>query len=85
MLRGDHATGLLCYANVTRRSSVSFFISLRKADQRHDLAEVDKKLAETAVGYAQAAIEFVVNYSLRVYKRSTSNYKIDTLWVVVDC
>ena len=36
--RWDHAAALLCYANVTRRSSGSFFTSLRKADQRHDLA-----------------------------------------------
>ena len=38
MLRVDHAPGLLCYANVIRRSSGSLFTSLRKADQRHDLA-----------------------------------------------
>ena len=34
----DHASGLLYYANVTRRSSGSFLISLRKADHWPDLA-----------------------------------------------
>ena len=38
MVGDDHAAGLLCYANVLRRSSGSPLISLRKADQRHDLA-----------------------------------------------
>ena len=36
----DRATGLLCYANVLRRSSGSSLISLRKADQRRDLASL---------------------------------------------
>ena len=38
MVGDDHAAGLLCYANVLRRSSGSPFISRSKADQRHDLA-----------------------------------------------
>ena len=67
----DHAAGLLCYANVIRRSSGSFFISLRKADQWHDLASL-----VCALGYKPVVRAFVVLFERFSAKTACSSHGI---------